>query len=274
MKNIIKMIILLTLSLESGHASTASLSLCYDQAKNYGNGHGADHINKDCLSLFSSNANGHNIAYSPSGKIKATAFRNIVIVEKILADNKIRTDFIAGNSTGLAEIKAIAIDEDHEEIIILNGDNSVLFFSFVITGNISPYRILRSAALENSFDIEYIVSSSQVAIASGKTGQVLLFSRKANIHAPKERRFLDIEKSFEKKFNGHFSITYNKNNDKIYILDSEVKNVSEVDVAKVSEFKTTISPSSLKISSPNFIRYSYKANKLIIQNEKKETFSP
>ena len=264
--------IFLSLLITTQVFASATLESCFNQASLYGSGMGQDKIDLNCTKLIESQSNYNQVIFSKDNKTKVIAHRNLIVIEKITSDNKIRTDFIAGQSTGLKEIKAIALDENHEEVIVLNGDDKVFFFSSVITGNVSPYRILSSPLLGKSFDIEYIASENQVAVASQKSGKVHFFSRKANIHAPKHKRFLEPSSTTSKNFSGHISLANDQVNDVLYVLDNETKTIFSLK-SSTDPLKEISTTSKDKIDSATSLRYSYKLKKLVLKNERDESFS-
>lgn len=171
------------------------LVVCQDQADNYGNGKGDDHISTKCIGYFKDMAS-VNAAMKESMnlKIKIFGFRNMLLIEKVKGD-KIVTEITAGNSTELSTIKTLAIDEKNQEIVVLEESGDVLFFSSKITGNVAPYRILRNKELEGASEIVVDSTRDLVAINNKKTKKILFFSRLANINGRKENQRLDIVKS-------------------------------------------------------------------------------
>jgi hypothetical protein len=246
---------------------------CHKEAQEYGDGHGNDSISLFCINLISSKAKNNLRAFSSSGKIKVTGLSNAIMIEKISGDSKITVDFIAGKSTGLNNIKAISIDEVNEEIIVLDNDK-ILFFSSIITGNVSPYRVLSNEELTNSSDIDYIPHNQSVAVFSKSKGKVFLYSRKANVAAPKGKRFLSPIETVNLNFNGNVELSVNSIDSKLYILDRETETLYSKDLKdSKQDIKVELLKANFKISNPSYIRYSYKLKKLIISNDKNESYS-
>lgn len=171
------------------------LVVCQDQADNHGNGKGDDYISTKCIDYFKDMASKNfTMKESKLLKMKVFGFRNMLLIEKVKGD-KIATEITAGNSTELSTIKALAIDEKNQEIVVLEEDGDVLFFSSKITGNVAPYRILKNKELEGATELAVDSSRDLVVLNNKKNKKILFFSRLANINGRKENQKLDIVKS-------------------------------------------------------------------------------
>ncbi len=171
------------------------LVVCQDQADNYGNGKGDDHISTKCIGYFKEMAKASSaMKESSASKIKAYGYRNMLLIEKAKGDSTV-TEITAGNSTELSTIKSLAIDEKNQEIAVLEEGGDVLFFSSKITGNVAPYRILKNKELEGASELVIDSSRNLIVLNNKKTKKILFFQRLANINGRKENQKLDVVKS-------------------------------------------------------------------------------
>lgn len=173
------------------------LILCQDQADNFGNGKGDDHISEKCALGFKTMAAANSsIKESSLNKIKVYGHRNMILVDKVF-NNKPVTEIIAGSSTELHKIKALAIDEKNQEIAVLEESGDVLFFSSKITGNVAPFRILRNQELIGASDLVVDSDRDMVIVNNKKSKTILFFSRLANINGRKEKQRLEVVKTID-----------------------------------------------------------------------------
>jgi hypothetical protein len=183
--------------------NAAEITVCQDQAENYGNGKSEDIVAMRCLSSFKKRAQKKAITESFKNNTKYFGYKNMIIIEST-KDNIISTEIIAGNSTELKSIIAIALDEKNKELVVLEESGDVYFFTTTLTGNIAPYRILKHTELLGAKEIAVDQVNDQVLIYNKKSDKILFFSRLANKNAPKERQFLKILKTISTE-----SINYN-----------------------------------------------------------------
>lgn len=172
--------------------------LCQDQADSYGNGKGDDFISRECLNSIKKTVNNsENLSLKKESKIlKMTFFgqRNIILVEKKI-DKLIDTNIIAGSSTLLKSVQALAIDEKNQEIAVLEESGKILFFTTKITGNIAPYRTLEHSELLGASEMVIDSVRDQVIVYNDRNKTLLFFSRLANINERKEKQKLNIIKT-------------------------------------------------------------------------------
>jgi hypothetical protein len=129
-------------------------------------------------------------------KLKFFGYKNMVIIEKNLGKT-IGTNLIAGNYTELKSVRALAYDEKHEEIAVLEESGDILFFSAKITGNVAPYRIIKNKELVGATDLVVDGVKDLVMVNNERSKKVLFLSRLANIHARKGQEKLNISKSID-----------------------------------------------------------------------------
>lgn len=169
----------------------ADIVVCQDQAENYGNGKGDDLISKKCIESFKTMAVASAVIESKTAKMKFYGYRNMILIEKS-KDTSVVTEIIAGTSTELKAIHALAFDEKNQEVVALEESGDVLFFSSKITGNIAPYRILKHKELAGASEIVVDSVRDQVVVNNKSNKKILFFSRLANINARAEKQKLDI----------------------------------------------------------------------------------
>lgn len=172
--------------------------LCQDQADSYGNGKGDDSVSTECLeSIKKLVTSSENISLKrESKKLQMTFFghRNMIIVESKNGPLVV-TNIIAGSSTNLNSIQAIALDEKNQEIAVLEDSGKILFFTTTLTGNIAPYRILQHNEILGATELVIDTTKDQVIIYNEKSKSLLFFSRLANINQRKGKQKLNIIKT-------------------------------------------------------------------------------
>ena len=89
----------------------------------------------------------------------------------------------------------MALDPANNEIAVLEKSGDILFFSSIITGNVAPYRILRSKELDGASDLVVDPKADHVVVLNRKSGSVLHFSRKANYLGAECKKNLSLIKS-------------------------------------------------------------------------------
>lgn len=176
--------------------SEEEIVICQDQAENFGNGKGDDVISKKCMESFKSMATSEAVTTSKIMKMKFYGYRNMVLIEKY-KKNSIVTEIIAGSSTELKSIRALAFDEKNQEVAVLEESGDVLFFSSKITGNISPFRILQDKELVGGSELVIDSLRDQVVVNNKTTKRILFFSRLANVHAREGKQKLGIIKTID-----------------------------------------------------------------------------
>jgi hypothetical protein len=176
--------------------SEEEIVICQDQAENFGNGKGDDVISKKCMESFKSMATSEAVTTSKIMKMKFYGYRNMVLIEKY-KKNSVVTEIIAGSSTELKSIRALAFDEKNQEVAVLEESGDVLFFSSKITGNISPFRILQDKELVGGSELVIDSLRDQVVVNNKTTKRILFFSRLANVHAREGKQKLGIIKTID-----------------------------------------------------------------------------
>jgi hypothetical protein len=176
--------------------SEEEIVICQDQAENFGNGKGDDVISKKCMESFKSMATSEAVTTSKIMKMKFYGYRNMVLIEKY-KKNSVVTEIIAGSSTELKSIRALAFDEKNQEVAVLEESGDVLFFSSKITGNISPFRILQDKELVGGSELVIDSLRDQFVLNNKTTMMILFFSRLANVHAREGKQKLGIIKTID-----------------------------------------------------------------------------
>jgi hypothetical protein len=202
------------------------LVLCQDQAENFGNGKGGNSISQKCIDSYIVMAPSLAIKESKETNIKVYGYRNMILIKK-KSPTSIVTQVIAGTSTELNGIEALAIDEKNQEIAVLEENGDVLFFSSRITGNVSPYRILRHKDLEGAVELVVDNRRDQIIVYNKKNKKILFFSRLANVNGRKENQRLGIIKTIDTSMLDFKNLTIDLQQSQLSGLDEiEKKNVT------------------------------------------------
>ncbi len=209
----------LTFSLLSAQvlANEAQLEQCEKEGRNFGNGQGRDYLPFECFNLFLSAANPAAIKKSNGGKFSAYGYRNIVFIKDPSARIGLQ-NIIAGSSTLITEVVALAIDEVNKEIAVLDKSGDILFFSSTITGNIAPKRVLKAKELDGAHDL-VINSVRQEVIALNKQNHdLVVFSREANFFGVEGKKKLGLIRSVD-GVNGEF-LSIDPHHQELFMLNS------------------------------------------------------
>ncbi len=195
------------------------IRLCEKEGENFGNGLGRDKIPAECFDLFQKAAALTAVKTSANGEVLAFGYKNIIFLK--LSG---KTRVITGSYTELEEIRALAIDEAHQEIAVLNGKGDVLFFSSYITGNVAPLRILKHKDLTGATDLVINGRKNEVVILNKNSRSLLFFSRLANTQAPEKLKKLSVLKVI-KNLVGQESVTLDEEHQEIFMLDNLKKKI-------------------------------------------------
>lgn len=205
---------LLSMLLISGklHATADELALtqCEEQGHHFGDGSGKDKINSECMDFFKQKAGSFSQVTSSDKLLSIFGHRNMIFLDRVIkGEHKI--DVLAGQMTKLGKVQAIALDEAHHEIAVLDENSEVLFFSTIITGNVAPYRILKTKDLYGAKNLIIDSAADQVIVHNPELKQVLFFSRLANIDAPKGHRKLELLKAMDISLAGKVEMSFDAN---------------------------------------------------------------
>jgi len=197
---------------------------CQDQADVFGNGKSDDIISKFCLELFIKQSPPSARVEFPSGKIKFYGYRNMIIIEKESNNRRVK-EIIAGNSTELKSIQALAFDENNKEIVALDESGEVLSFTTTITGNIAPYRILRNKEIEGASELVIDYTRDQIIVNNKKTKKILFFSRLANINGRKGKQRLMVLKTINTLGNELTNLSIDQVKSELNAVDSSNRKI-------------------------------------------------
>jgi hypothetical protein len=222
-----------TIRADESVMNVAEVTSCQDQAENYGNGRGEDIVELKCLNAFKQLASKKAIVEFPAEKLKYFGYKNMIIVERT-KENVVKTELIAGNSTELKSVIAIALDEKNKELVVLESSGDVNFFTTTLTGNVAPYRILKHQELKGASEIAIDQVHEQIAIYNKKTDSISFFSRLANKNAPKEKQHLEILKTIVTPIDfSHLSIDPVSSD--VHGIDKNTKNIINFSSRSISK---------------------------------------
>src|SRR4051794_37156196 len=113
MKNIV---LFLIMALLTGPvlAHEDQIDACERQASHFGSGKGADYISSSCLELIEKISRKNSNKKNPDQTLQVFGHRNIVFLIKNV-NGKLKRHVIAGSSTKLEDVVAVALDEVNKE---------------------------------------------------------------------------------------------------------------------------------------------------------------
>lgn len=195
------------------------LNVCDDQANSFGDGKGISKIQSTCVAAYKTAASLEATKKSQDGTMTVFGHRSIIFIERPSKDGGLRTDVIAGQSTGLEAIAAVSIDEKNNEIAVLEKSGDILFFSSQITGNVAPYRQIKTQDLFGASEIAIDWTNDQVLVINNTKNSILFYSRLANIHAREEKKNLTILKTIKDTSGNLKDLSLNHKDQEFSVLD-------------------------------------------------------
>lgn len=150
--------------------TSSSFDTCIEQGLNYGNGQGSDVIDQNCFDLINVNANDKSKKINEELKTSYAGYKNIISIHQ----EGFAPTYIAGENSKLQDIQAIALDVVNKEIAVLEASGDLLFFTTQISGNIAPFRIIKSKFLFGATDL-YVDSQKDEVIVFNKESQSILY---------------------------------------------------------------------------------------------------
>lgn len=198
-----------------------ALTQCEEQGHHFGDGSGVDKINSECIDFFKRKANSLAQANSNDNKLSVFGHRNIIFLDHIKEGDQHKVDVIAGTMTKLAKLQALALDELHHELAVLNESSDILFFSTMITGNVAPYRILKTKDLYGAKNLIVDAQRDQVIVHNPELKQLLFFSRLGNIDAPKGRKRLELIKAMDIDLTGELKMSIDSKKRELDLIDAK-----------------------------------------------------
>ena len=144
--------------------------LCMHQARVHGDGAGQDELPLFCIDEYKNTALPQ--AYKTNSKGFVAASHNLIV----MGLPHLGKGYITGNSTELEQITALAIDSLNNEIIIYDKESfRLLFFSSLISGNISPSRVYSSDKLREIKDVTVHEKKGEIHLLG--TNKIFVYSR-------------------------------------------------------------------------------------------------
>jgi len=192
---------------------------CQEQGNSFGDGRGVNYIKSECVDLFRERSSGAGNKKSTNEKTTLFGYRNILFIEQLKNDGIKKIQVIAGSSTLLEDIVAVAFDEKNREVAVLERSGDVLFFSSIITGNVAPYRIIKSPELLGATDLLIDTERDQVIILNNAKNSVLFFSRLGNAEAREGKKKLSLLRKIEDTSGLVMGILMDLKNKKLILLE-------------------------------------------------------
>jgi hypothetical protein len=178
------------ISMASFSTPTAKeISACEASINEYGSGKGVSYIPSNCVKVFSSMA--APSARKSAGEWEIIGHSNILFVthKKDSVESK---NFIAGSSTQLKNIKALAIDGKNQELAVLLGTGEVHVFTLRVLGNISAIRKISHNSLIGATDLVVKPDTDEILIENPVNKKIFVFSRFANINGREGQKRLEV----------------------------------------------------------------------------------
>ena len=207
----IKILIFSLLTINIAFSST--VEECSNQLSSLGDGSGKSFVHSSCYEILKSKTNEKTIFTNEV--IEIIAHKNSFYVKDLISNRELVT---AGRFTELKNIIAMDYNEAHKEIAVLEKDSGdILFFSSVITGNVSAFRTIRTEQLVGASDLK--VFKNEVYVLNSKDNTLLVYSRLANYFGRKDYKKLELLRSYNHLPTKSNSISLENN--VIILLDKE-----------------------------------------------------
>jgi hypothetical protein len=166
---------------------------CEAHAANYGQGNSADtYALRACFSAIAGVASPKNTRFTSDKTIEAVGYKNMIIIRQLTpqaapspALESIRV--IAGSKTGLADVRAIALNENESTVIALNypaeqgGSPSISTYLWSRNGNMIPIRTTAPVELQGATSIAVDGSKGMIFAANPEQRTITVFSSKADV---------------------------------------------------------------------------------------------
>jgi hypothetical protein len=209
----IKTLIILLLSINLSFAVT--VEECSNQLSSLGDGSGKNFVNLDCYETLKTSSSSKTIFTNDT--LEIIAHKNSFYVKDLISKKELVT---AGRYTNLKNVIAMDYDSINKEVAVLEKDTGdILFFSSVITGNVAPYRTIRTEQLVGAIDIK--VHHDEVFVLNSKDNSVIVYKRTANFYGRKDHKNLEILRNYNNVPSEAQSIDLV--NDELILLDSQQK---------------------------------------------------
>ncbi len=169
--------------------SARALEHCLSQAREYGSGRGlGDVVDADCARHILRGSGVLARKQSSDGRISAFGHGSLLYFRK--ADTEAPKGWvqhlITGDQTGLGEIRALAVDTEHQEIALLDDTHPDRILSFPYqygSGNLAP-RPMQDARLEGVLDLTHDSAHDVIFAANPSRNSVLILNRLAHADHP------------------------------------------------------------------------------------------
>ena len=190
--------------------------VCQNQVQEHGDGKGISEVSFTCMREY------RKRALPQAWKIGTMNFFAVGAKDLIMVHGKYDTNVIAGSNTNLREVGALAIDFYNDEIVVYDRESdNILFFSRTITGNVSPFRTLSDQRLRGTVDLAIDGIKGELYALNQENGEILVYSRMANIHARKGKKNLNLLRKITEIPQEVHSMGIASNHREIYLLSND-----------------------------------------------------
>jgi len=190
---------------------------CELEISQFGDGQGHDKISAACIKAVKDAALGKvNRRYTtPSEELVGGT--GIIVYE-----NGEGKQFIsAGSEAAIGKTISLILDRKSIEMVSLNSDGVVSFFSSKITGNVSPFRVIKKDELAGSIDLAINNPSDEVLILNPKAESVCIYSRLANSLHREGRRNDEVKRCITSLPVGVVALTVTLDSGEIALLNNQ-----------------------------------------------------
>jgi hypothetical protein len=219
-------------------AGESDIAMCEKEGLKFGDGTGRDSIPEECSAYFLKQVTPRLKKSSKDGEFSVHAYKNIIFIKDPKSKLK-GQNIIAGKYTELEDIKAIALDEENKEVVVVEGNSDILAFSSVITGNVAPKRILKHKDLEHADEL--LVYKNQYIVLIEKKKEIIFFDRTANVDAPESKKNLKPFRVIKNVQGSELKLV--SETDELLVIDGEDKSQSVFDLKKMKFLRTEKIPS-------------------------------
>lgn len=165
--------------------ANADLIMCERQGLRFGDGEGNDVITSQCEELFRREASEKLKVSDEKGSYSLHGYKNIIFIQD--ANSRLKgQNVIAGKATHLEEVEAVSLDESNKEIIVLDKSGKILFFDMVMTGNVSPKRMILHQDLESSSHI--FSYQNEVIVWNSSAEELIFFDRLSDVGITQKKK--------------------------------------------------------------------------------------
>lgn len=186
--------ILIMMMMTINIAWAQSVDECSQQLFKVGKGKRESKVNPACYDKFKSAAHKNGILVDEIQQKEFVAYKNSFFIKDL---NTKKLQYTAGENSTLEDALAIDYNKDFKEIYILEQHKGeVKIFSSMITGDIGPYRVIRTKHIIGAVDVLGV--GQNVYVLNPKDESIYVYHRMGNYYGRKGKKNLNLLKAYEK----------------------------------------------------------------------------